>query len=281
MTLSPHGFAQRNTAMKRKNAHGILLIFALWVALAACQPAGQDDEEVVATEAMEEGEEVQPVVSEEVVVETEEVVVETEEAQIVDTPTPEPLDLSNIVLDERGDCATPVGEPVDCGGEDIVKAIVARIENDEDLLTFMAEAGDSGFDLPEIIMTFDFPVFIVGIEFDNFDPNFGFTCVNWANQPAQTPPDEPDATVLATCVNPIHEFIYVNTISLSGEPGVEADPEGTEVITDPDRGIVFIQAGSRVYNAEPADRLGIISVANDNSQHDQAGLEIDEGFFGQ
>lgn len=269
--------------INRKFVFVLLLICTLWVALAACQPpepAGTEDEEMIAEEPMEEDGDVQPVVSEEVVVETEEVVVETEEAQLVDTPMPEPLILSSIVVDDLGDCATPAGEPVDCGGEDIVKAIIARIANDEDLLNFTAEAGDSGFDLPEIILTFDFPVFIVGIAFDNFDPNYGFTCVNWANQLAETPPDEPDANVLATCVNPVREFIYVNTIGISGGPGVEADPEGTEVITDPNRGIVIIQAGNRIYNAEPRDRLDIISVANDNSQHDQIRFETGPGFFG-
>jgi hypothetical protein len=151
--------------------------------------------------------------------------------------------------------------------------ILARLERDIDLITFNKEAEEAGFMVLEMPLEIQFPVYVAGILIGNFNPDVGFVCINWGDQQPETAPTEPDVNVVATCANPLHEFIYVNTISLTGEPGVEADPGGTQVITDPDKGMTFVQDVNRVFLPETPDSIGVIVVANDNSQHDQLRTE--------
>jgi hypothetical protein len=235
--------------------------------LSACLGDGSKEDQgeniVVVTQAVEVVEEK----GEDGVVVTQEVVVEQLEA--TSTPPQEPTTLSSVYDDEVDDCATPAGEPIECAGVDIVSVILARIESDIDLSTFNQEAEGAGFMVLDMPLEIQFPFYVAGIRVGDFDPNTGFLCINWGDQQPDISPTEPDVNVVATCVNPLHEFVYVNTISFTGEPGVEADPGGTQVITDPDKGVTFLQDVNRVFIPQMPDSIGVIMVANDNSQHDQ------------
>ncbi len=190
-----------------------------------------------------------------------------------DTPTPEAPSVSSVYQDALDDCSLSDGQPSDCLGLDIEGVVIGLIQNDDDLIIFNSEAGGAGFVLPEMPIAIPFPFFIAGVRIQDFDPDVSFICINWTDQQTAIPPSDPIANVLATCYNPRHEFLYVNNIDASGQQGVDADPDGTIVFSDPGTGITFVQERRRIFEENSPPSIDLLVVANDQPRLDVLSFE--------
>jgi hypothetical protein len=269
------------------NLHQKLLWLLLIAAvLAACSPAGGNPgagDEITVTEPVDVGEEkdedgeaatedvqattIAEAVETAISAETAAVSAITATAEAVsaaETATASAVEPDFVVTafswiypDGLGDCSFSDGTPTDCAGLDIESVMMGSVADEAELEGFNLEAVLEGFVPLEAPITGEFPLIIVAIRFDEFDPLEGFFCVDWGDPPSGTVPTDPDAIVEATCLNPEFEFLYINIVDESGQEGVEADPDSTSVSMDPNIGITFGQERKSIIEVFPGQSLGI------------------------
>jgi hypothetical protein len=192
-----------------------------------------------------------------------------------DTPTPEALNITRLFEDALDDCLLSDGQSTECAGYDIDAVLWGFAQNDVDLSMINLEAKEAGFVPLETPIAISYPFLFVGIRINNIDPAAAYYCIYYTHQQPTTTHSDPTANVLSTCYNHQYDFLYANLHGTSGQPEVNADPQGTQISFDLGIGMTFGQEWEIIFDPFPEGSADVLGFTNEGSEWDKLRVDLD------
>lgn len=188
--------------------------------------------------------------------------------------------LVTVIEDPKDDCLDGTGHPSTTCTFDIELAVIALLEDENDLDELYSDAKKAGFNsIPADLSVLAFPSVFIHLDFaDEVDTYAGYVCIDWlwAWVQEEGPPVETSGDVGTSCYDP-EGAIWVMHYSEDGELDQEANPPGLLAVHDA-RGMTVVQYFKSIYGngLERQEIWRIFGIASDQSNYDVVDFQYSE-----